>query len=178
MSSPVSQALDATASAVADDPSLAQAGFAAEGELVGLTEVDVRIGDRLVKVDQPETIGGTDLAPNPVQFALASLGACVAHTYRFWSEKLNIPLNGLQVNVQGNLDIRGGLGLEEGVRAGFRDVAVAVRISGPEPAERYEKLRSAVDQHSAVLDIFGNQVPVRMSMSVGFRQGMTPSIGT
>jgi len=74
-----------------------------------------------------------------------------------WSEKLNIPLNEVQVNVQGNLDIRGVLGLEEGVRAGFRDVAVAVRISGPEPAERYEKLRSAVDQHSAVLDIFANQ---------------------
>src|SRR5215218_3092072 len=118
MSNPVSQALDATASAVAGDPSLAQAAFAAEGELVGLTEVDIRIGERTVKVDQPETIGGTDRGPNPVQFALASLGSCVAHTYRFWSEKLNIPLNGLQVNVQGNLDIRGVLGLEEGVRAG------------------------------------------------------------
>lgn len=166
MSNPVSQALDATASAVADDPSLAQAGFAAEAELVGLTEVDIRIGGRVVKVDQPETIGGTDRAPNPAQFALASLGSCVAHTYRFWSEKLDIRLDGLQVDVQGNLDIRRVLGLEEGVRAGFRDVAVAVRISGPEPAERYEQLRSAVDEHSAVLDIFANQVPVRTSMSV------------
>jgi uncharacterized OsmC-like protein len=166
MSNPVSQALDATASAIADDPSLAKAGFAAEGELVGLTEVDVRIGDRVVKVDQPETIGGTDRAPNPVQFALASLGSCVAHTYRFWSEKLDIPMDGLQVDVEGCLDIRGVLGLEEGVRAGFRDVAVAVRISGPEPAERYEQLRSAVDGHSAVLDIFANQVPVRTSMSL------------
>ena len=114
MSNPVSQALDATASAVAGDPSLAQTAFAAEGELVGLTEVDIRIGERTVKVDQPETIGGTDRGPNPVQFALASLGSCVAHTYRFWSEKLNIPLNGLQVNVQGNLDIRGGAGSRGG----------------------------------------------------------------
>ena len=166
MSNPVRQALHATASAVAEDPSLARAGFAAEGELVGLTEVDVRIGERVVKVDQPETIGGTDRAPNPVQFALASVGSCVAHTYRFWSEKLDIPMDGLHVDVQGNLDIRGVLGLEGGVRAGFRDVAVAVRISGPEPAERYEHLRSAVDEHSAVLDVFANEVPVRTSMSV------------
>jgi putative redox protein len=53
-----------------------------------------------------------------------------------------------------------------GVRAGFGDVAVAVRISGPAPAERYEQLRSAVDQHSAMLDIFVHHVPVRTSMSM------------
>jgi rhodanese-related sulfurtransferase/uncharacterized OsmC-like protein len=165
MTNTLRHALDTTASAVAGDPGLAAATFAAEGELVGVTEVDVRVGDRVVKVDQPESIGGSGLAPNPVEFALASLGSCQAHTYRFWSEKLGIRIDELRVDVQGRLDVRGVFGLEDGVRAGFGDVDVAVRISGPETAERYEELRRAVDEHCPVLDIFANPVPVCTSMS-------------
>ena len=40
MSNVLKHALDGTASAVADDPRLAGATFAAEGELVGVSEVD------------------------------------------------------------------------------------------------------------------------------------------
>lgn len=56
--------LDNTAAAIAGDPRRAKATFAANGELVGVTEVDIRSGDHVVQIDEPEALGGTNLAPN------------------------------------------------------------------------------------------------------------------
>ena len=70
-----------TRKAVSDDPANAQALFAAQGTLVGLTELDMRTGAHSFKVDEPPALGGADVAANPVQYALASLGSCQAITY-------------------------------------------------------------------------------------------------
>ncbi|GAA4678837.1 OsmC family protein [Pseudonocardia yuanmonensis] len=157
--------LDATAEAVARDPKAAAVTFAADSDLVGVTEVDVHIGKHVVKIDEPEALGGTSLAPNPVEFSLAALGSCQAITYRFWSEKLGIRIDRLHVEVTGDLDVHGVFGLKDGVRAGFGEVDVRVRVSGPEPAERYEQLRAAVNGHCPVLDIFTSPVAVTTSMT-------------
>src|SRR5699024_3777528 len=35
------------------------------------------IGDKEVLIDEPESLGGTDIAPNPVEYLLAGLGGCI-----------------------------------------------------------------------------------------------------
>jgi uncharacterized OsmC-like protein len=159
-------ALDSTAAALAYDPGLAKIEVAADCALIGTHEVVARLDDRIVKADQPSVLGGGDAGPTPGEIALAALGACHAQTYRVWSEKLGIRIDDVAVDVRANVDIHGFFGLKEGVRPGFGEVSIAVRISGPEPPERYEKLRQAVHDHSPVLDVFMNPVPVRTSSSV------------
>ena len=132
--------LDDTASAIAGDPRLAAVRFAADCELVGVTEVDVRLHDRVVKADQPPVLGGNDVGP--------------------------IHIDDLTVDVQGDLDVQGIFGLRDGVRPGFGNVRVTVHITGPETLERYEELRQAVNDHCPVLDVFTNPVPVTTAMSV------------
>jgi SAM-dependent methyltransferase/uncharacterized OsmC-like protein len=157
--------LEDTASAITGDPGLAAVRFAADCQLVGVTEVDVRLHNRVVKADQPPILGGNDVGPKPVEIALAALGSCQAMTYRFWSEKLSIHIDKLTVDVQGDLDLHGIFGLRDGVRPGFGNVNVNVHITGPETPERYEELRQAVNNHCPVLDVFTNPVPVTTSMS-------------
>jgi len=84
--------LDGLAQAIAADEANAAASFDAQTTLVGVTEVDVTTGNHTFKVDEPEVLGGTDLAANPVQLVLAALGACQAITYRVWAAKLGIEL--------------------------------------------------------------------------------------
>src|ERR1700683_3990905 len=145
-----------TRKAITEDPSRAQAAFTTEGTLVGVTEVDIRTGTHTFKVDEPPALGGADVAANPVQYALASLGSCQAITYRFWAEQLGIPFDSLTVRLEGDLDIRGFFGFDDTGRPGFTAIRVDVRVSGPESAERYAELAAAVDAHCPVLDLFAN----------------------
>src|SRR6202034_293305 len=110
----------------------------------GVTEVDIRTGAPPFKVDEPPALGGADVAANPVQYALASLGSCQAITYRFWAAQLGISFDKLAVRVKGDLDIRGFFGFDDTVRPGFTAVRVEVTVTGPESAERYAELANAV----------------------------------
>jgi uncharacterized OsmC-like protein len=154
-----------TRKAIADDPAKAQAAFTAEGTLIGVTEVDVRTGAHAFKVDEPPALGGADVAANPVQYALASLGSCQAITYRVWATHLGIELDTITVRVAGDLDLRGFFGVDDSVRPGFTAVRVEVAVTGPETEQRYAELAEAVDEHCPVLDLFRNPVPVTRTLA-------------
>ena len=77
-------------------------------------------------MDEPPALGGADVAANPVQYALASLGSCQAITYQFWAEQLGIGFDTLSVRVEGDLDIRGFFGFDDSVRPGFSAVRLEV----------------------------------------------------
>jgi uncharacterized OsmC-like protein len=156
----LSTVIAGTRQAITDDSSNAAASFAAESTLVGVTEVDIRTGAHTFKVDEPEALGGADVAANPVQYALASLGSCQAITYRIWAEQLGIEVDTVSVRVEGDLDLRGFFGVDDTIRPGFTGVRIEVSVKGPESAERYQELATAVDQHCPVLDLFQNPVPV------------------
>ena len=81
-------------------------------------------------------------------------------TYRFWAVQLDIPLEDVAVDVEGDLDVRGFFGLDDEVRPGFTDVRVVVRLSGPASDEDYRRLRAVVDEHCPVLDLFRRPTPV------------------
>jgi putative redox protein len=153
-----------TRKAIADDAANAHAVFTAQGTLVGVTEVDIKTGAHSFTVDEPPALGGADAAANPVQYALASLGSCQAITYRFWAAQLGVTLDSITVRVEGDLDLRGFFGVDDGVRPGFSGVHVEVTVAGPESEERYAELAAAVDAHCPVLDLFQNPVPVSRAL--------------
>src|SRR6516162_1826890 len=45
-------------------------------------------GGHKFTVDEPEALGGSNVAANPVEYALAALGSCQAITYRVWAAQL------------------------------------------------------------------------------------------
>jgi uncharacterized OsmC-like protein len=156
--------VDATAAAVSADAANAAVVFRAAGWGESGVATDIRIGRHEVLIDEPPALGGTDAAPNPVESALAGLLSCQVVTYRFWAAKLDIPLEDVQVDVEGDLDVRGFFGLEDGVRPGFGEVRVKVRLGGPASPDQYRALQAAVDQHCPVLDLFSNPTSVRTEL--------------
>lgn len=142
------------------DPTKAAAQFRSGNDLVGVTKVDVRVRGHRFSVDEPADLGGGDLAANPVELALSALGSCQAITYRVWADKLGIDLEGVRVDVEGDLDLRGFFGFAEGIRPGYDDVRITVTLTGPESDETYARLTDQVDAHCPVLDIFTAPVAV------------------
>jgi uncharacterized OsmC-like protein len=152
---------------LSSDPEKAKATFAASHKLVGPTEVSVKVGSgHRFAVDEPASLGGADTAANPVEYALASLGSCQAITYRVWAAELGVRLDKVEVDIDGDIDLRGFFGVDDKVRAGFNAVRIRVRLEGPESDERYQELADAVDAHCPVLDLFRNPVPVERTFAV------------
>lgn len=155
-----------TREAVESDPGNATAVFTGVGQGRDAVATELSFRGHDVVIDEPSSLGGEDEAPNPVEFALAALISCQVVTYRFWAAELGVALDDVQIHAEGDLDVRGFFGLQEGVRPGYGDVRLEVRIVGPESPERYEELRRVVDEHCPVLDLFSNPTPVQTALTV------------
>jgi uncharacterized OsmC-like protein len=163
---PVAEFVNAAKLALSSDPTQAQARFRAHPDLTGRTEVTVKVGSgRRFMVDEPAALGGGDTAANPVEFALVSLGSCQAISYRVWAAQLGVELDRVEVEIEGDIDLRGFFGVDDRIRPGFNAVRIRVRLIGPESAARYEELAAAVDAHCPVLDLFRNSVPVERELT-------------
>lgn len=152
--------------AVAADKANARVVFRASAAGHDAVASTVSLGDYRVEVDEPPPLGGEGKAPNPVEYCLASLLSCQIVTWRVWAEKLGIAFDEISARAEGDLDVRGFFGLDDGVRAGFEEVRVAITVTGPERAERYRELQEAVDSHCPVLDLTRNATPVTASVEI------------
>ncbi|MEX2183302.1 MAG: OsmC family protein [Chloroflexota bacterium] len=129
----------------------------------GLRSV-VRIRGFEVAVDEPPSLGGTDTAPNPVELALAALATCQEITYRLHADHLGIPLDGVAVTLEGDLDLRGFFGVDDVVRPGFTAIRGSVRLDSPAPELELERLKAHVDAHCPVLDLLSNPTPLTLEL--------------
>jgi putative redox protein len=166
MSSAIQEARDAMG-AIAER--FSTAGAAQRTLTVGVElhaglKVDVDIRTHHLTVDEPRGLGGTDEGPSPVELLLASLIACQAITYRMWAMKLGMALDTVVVEGDGDIDLRGLLGVDDAIRSGFSALRLRVRLDGPEPPERYRELADAVDGHCPVLDFARAPVPVERTI--------------
>ena len=148
------------------DPGRARATLTVAAELAQGMRMDLDVRGHRVTVDEPRSLGGTAEGPSPVDLMLAALASCQAITYRVWAAKLAVALDAVDVEADGDIDLRGYYGVDDGVRPGLSAVRLRVRLRGPEPADRYRALAEAADAHCPVLDITGNGVPVRRDLEI------------
>lgn len=130
------------------------------------TEVTITAREHTFTIDEPADLGGTDRGANPVEHLLAALASCTVITYTVWAEKLGLRLEGVEVDVDGTIDLRGFLGLDVEVRAGFQGINLGVRLTGPESAEDYRRLEKAVGAHCPVGDNLTAGVPLRTHVTL------------
>ncbi|MET0199563.1 osmotically inducible protein OsmC [Rhodococcus sp. RS1C4] len=154
----------ATKNAVDADPHNALVVFRASAAAHDAVASTVTLGKFSVEVDEPPALGGENTAANPVEYYLASLLSCQVVTYRVWADKLGIAVDDITARAEGDLDVRGFFGFDDSVRAGFGEVRVIVKVTGPESRERYEELQEAVDAHCPVLDLTRNRTPVHTTL--------------
>lgn len=64
---------------------------------------DVKTSRHQFQIDEPERVGGTDQAPDPVEIALGSLGACTAMTLKMYYAHKNLDWTQIDVHVRTEL---------------------------------------------------------------------------
>ncbi|WP_210480739.1 OsmC family protein [Naasia sp. SYSU D00948] len=145
---------------IAADAANALLTYRVRGTGEGSVATRITAGKHEWVVDEPAALAGDDAAPSPVEYALGALSSCQVVVYRLYAQALGIRLDEVKVDVEGDLDARGLFGIDASVRPGFRDIRITITLEGPEPRERYEELRAAVDAACPVLDLFANATPV------------------
>jgi putative redox protein len=158
-------AFEQTQAALRDEPSNAAATFAASSQQVAGLASEAAIRQFQLTVDEPEQLGGTDKGPNPVELVLAALGTCQEITYRLYADAMGIPVNGISIKLEGNLDLRGFFNVDPSIRAGYEAIDATVTIDSPASDADLARLKEAVDAHCPVLDIISKPVPVKLSMT-------------
>jgi len=160
------------ADAVEGDPSKAKVSFAVDTRWTGQTGSEttitgVRVSDEgvvrshKILADEPTQLLGSDSAPNPQELLMAALNACMTVGYVAGASVRGIKLYSLEIRTTGDLDLRGFLGLDEAVPAGYESIDYEVRISGDGSPEQFEEIHRAVMKTSP--NYFNLSRPVRLN---------------
>jgi len=66
----------------------------------GRYQQEVKIGQHQLLADEPESLGGDDAGPSPMEFVLTGLGACTAITLRMYAEKKGLDIASITVALE------------------------------------------------------------------------------
>ena len=149
------QALEDTVEAVKQDSSLAAVSFRVSTEWKGQTRSESTVesytlgGNEIARrftvvADEPTELLGTNSAPNPQELLMSALNACMTVGYVAQASIRGIRLDECTIVTDGELDLRGFLGLDDSVPAGYRRLDYTVTLKGDGTREQYEDIHRAV----------------------------------
>ena len=107
-----------------------------------------------LRADAPEMFVGTNTAVNPVEMVLQAYGACLAIGYAMNAAVRGIKIRELRIDVEGEIDLPGFLGLEPPADLnmdrlpGFKNVIARVQIDADAGIRALQDLHDHVVKHS------------------------------
>jgi uncharacterized OsmC-like protein len=166
-------ALFATIEAVKADPAVAEFRFRARNRWLGGDANCTTIsGFHGAKQEQPHArpfeldcgeppvLLGRDRGANPVEHLLNALIGCLTTTLVYHAAARGIEVAAIESELEGDLDLRGFLGIAEDVRKGYREIRVRMRVrSKASPA-----LLRDLAQFSPVFDVVSRALPVHVTV--------------
>ena len=122
----------------------------------GGCEDETRTSAFRLDADEPAIMASEDSAPNPVEYVLHALAGCLTTTLIYHAAVRGIEIDAVESSLEGDLDVRGLLGLSDEVRKGYHNVRVCMRVKSSADAATLKELA----MFSAVYDIVSNSLPV------------------
>ncbi len=135
------------------DPGTAQITLKAQGSQTETPiACSVDIGRALYQAEAHRGVGGAGTAACSGDLLLGALAACAQITCQMVATAMGIPTNLIEVKVEGDLDLRGTLGMSKEVPVGFETIRLRFEIDAPEAtAEQLHALREKTEQYCVVM---------------------------
>ena len=110
-----------------------------------------------IMMDEPEDLGGTNVAMNPVEAVLCALGACQSIVAAAFAEAQDFHYEEFSVELEGDLDPDGFMGLAD-VRNGFQEIRFTMHFKTNESQEKAEAFADFIENTCPVGDCLTNGV--------------------
>ena len=126
--------------------------------------------DFTLLADEPEMLCGTNMAANPVEMVLQAYGACLTIGYAMNAAVRNIKIDDIKIDLEGEIDLPGYLGLEPPEKLhmdklpGFKNITAKVRIKSSADKKALQELHKHVLSTSPVGTTLSRPVALRAEL--------------
>jgi uncharacterized OsmC-like protein len=170
-----------TLDAISADPSLGSFQFRVSNEWVdgahnrssmqrfyGAGQEDTsRSEPFVIDAGEPAVLLGHDTGANPAEALLHALAACLTTTLVYVAAARGVRLTAVESTLEGDMDVRGCLGLSDDVRNGFDRIRISFRLEGEASPEKLGEVVARARARSAVYDMVAHGVPTEVEVTTG-----------
>lgn len=157
----IKEAVGKLAEAVQQNPNNAKLVYRGTTEWKGDVLCHNQVGKHNVMVDEPAAFGGGDTAMSPADLILAALGSCQEIMYSALASSMDIPLESIKIELKGNLDLHGLMGMGDGkIPPGFLDLSYETHLRSSADEATLKKLVDAVEAQCPILDTLVRPIKV------------------
>ncbi|HUU21519.1 MAG TPA: OsmC family protein [Phycisphaerae bacterium] len=131
----------------------------------GGTVDESRGAPKVFDEDEPVCLLGHDDGANPVEYVLTALSGCLTMALIAQASVRGIELEEVESELSGDIDLRGYLGIDPGVRNGYEKIRVTFHIKSDAPREVLEQLVQGAQARSPVFDVVTHATPVEVTLA-------------
>ena len=111
-------------------------------------------------MDEPPVLLGNNQGRNPVEYLLVALSGCITTSIVAHASAKGITINGIESRYEGDIDLRGFLGLSEDVPIGYQEIRVFFKIDADVSDEQKEEMVRMGQKYSPVYNTIAKSAPV------------------
>ncbi|MGH9702953.1 MAG: OsmC family protein [Candidatus Acidiferrales bacterium] len=136
-----------------NDPASSQITLRAKGSQTETPiSCSVDLGRAIYQAEAHKGVGGAGSGACSGDLLLGALSACAQITCQMVASAMGIPTERIEVMVQGDLDLRGTLGISKEVPVGFQRIQLRFDIAAPQATpEQLRGLREKTEQYCVVM---------------------------
>ena len=129
-------------------------------QFFGVNQEQEHVRPLTIEADEPAVLLGNDLAPNAGEILLGALASCVTGALVYHAAARGIKIEEIESTVEGDIDLRGFLGLDKTVRNGFQNIRMNFSIRADVSDEQWDEFTKLGPDFSPVFDSIRNGVPI------------------
>jgi uncharacterized OsmC-like protein len=119
----------------------------------------------VVETDEPIVLLGGDRAPSPVVYLLHGLAGCMATAIAYHAAARGISVEQIETQLEGDIDLRGFLGLDEKVRPGYKQIRVKMRLKAEGDEKQLKEIAQFGATYSPVYNVITSAIPVEVEVT-------------
>jgi uncharacterized OsmC-like protein len=117
----------------------------------------------VLTADEADILLGQDRGANPVEYLLHALASCVTTSMIYHAAARGIQIEAVESALEGDLDLRGFLGLDPSVRNGYNQIRMTMKIKADATDQQLTELGRLGPTFSPVFDSITRGVPVTVT---------------
>ncbi|MFA9462251.1 OsmC family protein [Thiohalorhabdus sp. Cl-TMA] len=118
----------------------------------------------VLESDEPPVLLGEGKGANAVESVLHALASCLSVGFAYNAGAKGTQVDGMEMDLEGDLDLHGFLGLSEDTRPGYDNIRVTCKVSTDASEDQLAELSDHVQKTSPVLDLLRNPVPTSVHL--------------